>query len=307
MLIQQQVSLLALLLLPALVLSFSVSSPPVSTLLEQHASSIASLKAETAKIVPSIDVEPYSNDVFYLRYCLDDDFESDDARVAQLQENLQWRIGDGKAICDAAQSAIAEATAGDKWNNEPVYNSAPFATKINQYLTPKQTITTTTSRNDLIFCICAGKIDDTALMASLDSPDEMTNYFVYSKEVNACVANKRSLESDKMCYVLVANDLSGVKLIGGDAAFRTALSDSSKIANNLYPSLNGPSLLLNLPRLLGALVKLFTPLFPEKVRQRLKFESGPLKNVDTLMDIVEGGKDRQQFLNEIDKLVYDNA
>jgi hypothetical protein len=62
---------------------------------------------------------------------------------------------------------------------------------------------------------------------------------------------------------------------------------------------------LNLPPLLGALVKLFKPLFPEKVRQRLKFEAGPLKNVDTLMDIVPGGKDRQEFLDDIDRLVYE--
>lgn len=294
-----------LLQLPTLAFCFSVSTPPVSKLLEQHASSIESLKAETAKIVPSIDVEPYSNDVFYLRYCHDDDFESDEARVAQLKENLQWRMSDGKAICEAATAAIDEATADGGWNNDPVYNAAPNAAKINKYLTPKQTITTTTSANDLCFCICAGKIDDTALMSSLDSPDQMVDYFVYSKEVNACVANRRSLESDKLVYVVVANDLSGVKLIGGDKSFRTALSDSSKVANNLYPSLNGPSLLLNLPPLLGALVKLFTPLFPEKVRQRLKFERGPLKNVDTLEDIVSGGKDRQQFLADIDKLVYD--
>ena len=31
-------------------------------------------------------------------------------------------------------------------------------------------------------------------------------------------------------------------------------------------------MLLNLPRLLGALVKLFTPLFPESVRAKLKFD-----------------------------------
>lgn len=278
----------------------------MSALLDQHASSIASLKGEAAKIVPSLDEMPYNNDVFYLRYCLDEELDSNDARVEQLRENLAWRMGDGKDICEAAQAAIKQATATEGiWNNEPVYNAAPNASKINKYLTPVQTITTTTSKDDLIFCICAGKIDDSELMKSLDSSDDMVEYFVYSKEVNACVANMRSLASDKMVYVVVANDLSGVKLIGGDKSFRAALSDASKVANNLYPSLNGPTLLLNLPPLLGALVKLFKPLFPEKVRQRLKFEAGPLKNVDTLMDIVPGGKDRQEFLDDIDRLVYE--
>ncbi|KAK7241101.1 beta-1,6-glucosyl hydrolase [Aureococcus anophagefferens] len=39
------------------------------------------------------------------------------------------------------------------------------------------------------------------------------------------------------------------------------------------PGLSGPTVLLNLPRLLGALVKLFTPLFPPAVRKKLKFDS----------------------------------
>jgi hypothetical protein len=44
--------------------------------LDQHASSIASLKGEAAKIVPSLDEMPYNNDVFYLRYCLDEELDS---------------------------------------------------------------------------------------------------------------------------------------------------------------------------------------------------------------------------------------
>jgi len=299
-----QRSAVILSLLPALGLGFSVSNPPVSSLLSQHAASIASLKSEAAKIVPSVDVEPYCNDVFYLRYCLEDELDSDDARIEQLQENLQWRLGDGKAICDAAQKAVAEATAGDAWNNDPVRNAAPNADKINKHITPKQSLTTTTSAKDLLYVVRAGKIDDVNLMSSLGSSDEMVDFFVYCKEVNACTANLRSLESDRLTYLLTVNDLNNVKLVGGDASFRSALSKSSKVTNNLYPSLMGPTLMLNLPRLLSALVKLFTPLFPEKVRARLKFDSGPLKDVDDLMDISYGGKHRQAFLDEIDKLVY---
>jgi hypothetical protein len=294
--------LVSLTVLPA-AMGFSVSNPPVSKLLSEHASTIANLKAETAKIVPSVDAAPYSNDVYYLRYCLQD-FESDDVRLDVLKENLKWRVGEGKEICDAAQAAIAQATADGSWKNDPVRNAAPSAGKINKYLTTKQTMTTSTSTGDLIYCIRAGKIDDVELMGSLDFTDEMVNFFIYCKEVNAAVANQRSLESDKLVYVLVANDLSGVKLVGGDATFRAALSAASKMTNKFYPSLNGPTLLLNLPILLGALVKIFTPLFPKEVRNRLKFERGPLKDVDDMMDISYGGSSRQEFLDDIDRLVY---
>jgi CRAL/TRIO domain len=141
-------------------------------------------------------------------------------------------------------------------------------------------------------------------MASLQNVNQLVDFFVYSKEVNALVANQRSLASDKLVCLVTANDLSGVKLIGGDATFRTALSSASKISSKLYPTLNGPTLLLNLPALLGALAKLFTPLFPPEVRKRLKFEQGPLAKVNDLMDVSYGGNGRAAFLDEIDKIVY---
>jgi hypothetical protein len=68
--------------------------------------------------------------------------------------------------------------------------------------------------------------------------------------------------------------------------------------------MNGPTLLLNLPRLMSALVKLFTPLFPPEINARLKFERGPLVDVAELMDISYGGKDRDTFLKELEKLCY---
>mmetsp|Transcript_27363 Transcript_27363/g.78850 ORF Transcript_27363/g.78850 Transcript_27363/m.78850 type:complete len:297 (-) Transcript_27363:139-1029(-) len=271
---------------------------PVSALLQKHVSDIARLKEETQAIVGSIDSAPYNNDVFYLRYCVDE------KGMEELKENLNWRMGEGKTICDAAVSAFEKATSGDaKWDNEPVRSGAPSAGNINTYITPSQCLTTSSSAGDLVYCIRAGLIDDVSLMSSV-STEEMVDFFLYCKEMNALVANDRSLEMDKLLYVITANDLGGLKLIGGDATFRKALSDASKQANKLYPALNGPTLLLNLPRLLSALVKLFTPLFPPEVNARLKFERGPLSKVDELMDISYGGKDRDAFLKDIDNLCY---
>ncbi len=68
--------------------------------------------------------------------------------------------------------------------------------------------------------------------------------------------------------------------------------------------MNGPTLLLNLPRVMSALVKLFTPLFPPEINARLKFERGPLVDVTDLMDISYGGKDREVFLKDLEKLCY---
>lgn len=284
--------------------AFSPVKEPVSKLLQTYVTDIARLKEETQSVLEgsgsSFDAVPYNNDVFYLRYCLED------KGVDELKKNLQWRLGDGKKICDAAVSAFEKATAGKdkKWNNEPVRADAPYAATINQYITPSTTLTTSSSENDLVYCIRAGLIDDVALMSTLNSVDELVEFFLYCKEINALVANDRSLDLDKLLYVITVNDLNGLKLIGGDATFRSALSVASKQANELYPSLNGPTLLLNLPKIVSALVKLFTPLFPPEVNARLKFERGPLSKVDELMDVSYGGKDRDDFLKDLKDLCY---
>jgi hypothetical protein len=274
---------------------------PVSALLQTHVSDIARLKQETQAVIgdTGMGAAPYNNDIFYLRYCLDEK-----ATANALQENLAWRLGAGKDVCQAAVSAFEKATAGGKWDNAPVRDGAPSAALINKYITPSTSLTTSSSQGDLVYSVRAGLIDDKALMASLESVDLLVDFFLYCKEINALVANHRSLDNNKLLYVITVNDLTGLQLIGGDATFRQALSAASKQANSLYPAMNGPTLLLNLPRLVSALVKLFTPLFPPEVNARLKFERGPLQNVDELMDISYGGKDRDAFLKDLDRLCY---
>eukprot|EP00957_Ditylum_brightwellii_P055895 4235085-Ditylum_brightwellii.AAC.1 len=149
---------------------------------------------------------------------------------------MKWRIGEGKAICDAAKEALEKATAGGPgtWDNGPIRAAAPNAATINEYITPSQIITTASRKGDLVNCIRAGQIDDVSLMSKV-SVEQMTDFFIYCKEVNNMVANARSAQLDTLLKIIAVNDLSGVKLIGGDATFRNALSGSSKITTPLYP------------------------------------------------------------------------
>jgi len=283
--------------------SFIPSVFPLSTtssLLELHASDIASLK-NTASSVLS---DPPTNDVFYLRYCLG--YSDNNERTSSLQSNLKWRNEIGKEICDAATQALKTATASEKFDNTPIRDGAPHASTVNEFITPNQIITTTSSAGDLVYCIRAGKIDDVALMSKL-SEEQMVDFFLYCKEINSQVADERSIATDKLVRVITANDLSGVKLIGGDATFRNSLSAASKKATELYPELSGPTLLLNLPPLVGALVKVFTPLFPPVVRKKIKFAKGVLSKGVELEDYLIGGKGRSAFEKDLQKLVYENG
>jgi hypothetical protein len=50
-------------------------------------------------------------------------------------------------------------------------------------------------------------------------------------------------------------------------------------------------------------VKVFTPLFPKKVREKLKFSVGCLKDVTELKDARRNGKDHKQFLKDVDDIL----
>ena len=129
----------------------------------------------------------------------------------------------------------------------------------------------------------------------------MSEFFLYAKEVNTAVADMRSVSSGRFCRICTANDLSGVNLFG-PASFRKALSLSSTKASTLYPAISAETFLLNLPKLLNALVKLFKPLFPKSVQAKLKFRQGPLNGVEDLGEGARPGAKREIFLGEIEAL-----
>jgi len=132
----------------------------------------------------------------------------------------------------------------------------------------------------LIYAIRAGDIDDKALMSAV-SVEELAEFFLYAKAINERACASLSKRTGALATVTTVNDLAGVDLLG-DASFRNALSAASKQGDAFFPGLSGPTVLLNLPRLLGALVKLFTPLFPESVRAKLRFERHELGEAGAL-------------------------
>ena len=280
--------------------------PPVSQLVTKHAGTIASLKSLTTEVVGSIAEEPYSNDLFYLHFCLQAESDADGDAAESLKKSLAWRTNEGKQICDSARNALAKAQEGGGWDNKPVLDASPHVDRISKYITPATVLTTSNNDGDLVYCVRAGKIADNDLMAAV-TVDEMKDFFLYAKEVNALVSYQRSAETDRLCQVLTANDLDGVKLVGGSKEFRTALGESSKAAAIVYPkTINGPTLLCNLPGILNALVKLFTPLFPDSVKARLKFAKlDALKDVESLTEFASTSTSSQRkvFLEALERVL----
>ena len=296
------VKLLSLVLVVAtsLAMEFGASKVPVSTMLHEHSSCIDLLKQEAAKKGANLKQEPFCNDVFYLRFCLSNDYSSKQDRLQAFRDNLSWRQQGGKEICNLAREAVSEALIGDKWDYDEVHRRAPNAI-IRKYLTPAKVRTVVSPHGDMLFCMKHGLVQDKELMRSVKNPSEVVDFMIYAKEVNAIVANRHSLKTDRLAFVLTANDLHGASLARGDKQFRAALNDSARLAAKLYPSLTGPTLMLNLPSWMTSIARAFAP---TEVSHTLRFAQGPLRNVDTLTDIASDGPERTQFFASLNELVY---
>ncbi len=257
---------------------------------------VAALLAENRANIDALDASV--PELTRLRFALAHGAEA----PAALAEAVAWRKGAGAPIVDAAAAAVAEATRGGGWDNAPVNAAAPHAASVSKYITTSQIVTSSTSAGDLLFCIRASALDDKSLMSEL-SVEQLVDFFLYTKEIHALVADARSAATGRLCRVVLCNDLGGLDL-GGDASFRNALSASSKAADGLYPELAGPTLLLNLPFFLQALVSLFKPLFPPKVLARLKFEKAPaLGRTADLAALLTDAEARAGVLGEIDAML----
>lgn len=250
------------------------------------------------KVVPD-DME--MSEMHLLRFAL---AHPDDERAAEkaLKGAIRWRQGAGKNIVESAREAVAKATADGGWDNDPVRDAAPHADVINKYITPKAVITTSTEDGDLVYVIRASAIDDRKMMDEA-SVQQVCDFFLYAKEIHNIIANQRSARTGRMCSVVFANDISGVRK-PPDKRFSQALTSSSDQYESLYPSLAGPTMILNLPLILQAFVGLLKPLFPKSVQERLVFKRAPI--LAGLKDITPLGTDpmmQNRFVREVKGLL----
>uniref|UniRef100_A0A7S3PYR4 CRAL-TRIO domain-containing protein n=1 Tax=Chaetoceros debilis TaxID=122233 RepID=A0A7S3PYR4_9STRA len=232
-------------------------------------------------------------------------FSSQAEAKRALRESVAFRKGVGRSLVESAAKAYEEATSNTNggWDNEAVRVAAPHAASINRFITPKNILTLSADNGDLIYVIRASLINDRMLMNRV-TVKQMGEFFLYVKEIHNIVADARSMKSGRLCEVIFANDISGIR-VPPDPRFSKALTESSKQYEKLYPSLAGPTMILNLPFVLQAFIGLIKPLFPPTVQDRLKFKSAPvlarLKELTPLSS--SNDRSRKAFLTEIKTLL----
>ena len=278
----------------------------ISTLIDELARRTAQVRGTATEVVPRGAGEAASDEAktWLLRF-VDVSKKADlGALETAVAASIEWRLGEGRAITDAAREAYAKAVEDGKWNNAPVLAAAPSSAKISPYFTPAKLLTLGNAAGDgLIYAIRAGQIDDKDLMSDV-SADELTDFFLYAKAVNERVAHETALRTGRLSAVVTCNDLSGVDLFG-DASFRNALSTASKKGDTIFPGLAAETILLNLPRVLQSLVNIFKPLFPPSVQKKLKFAQIPLDSTETFLD--KSSPARAKFLSDVDDVLLGTA
>jgi len=283
----------------------TIQTSKSSTTLNVKSNAGASVQTLLSKKRATVDalatISPTTDELTRLRFALA--FPTQPQATRPPRETLAYRTGPGKSIITAAADAVAAATANGGWDNEPVRLAAPHADRINRFITEKNILTMSTEDGDLLYVIRASNINDKQLMKTV-SIEEMTDFFLYVKEVHNIIANQRSNRTGRMCEVIFANDISGVRK-PPDKNFSKALTESSNQYEKLFPALAGPTLILNLPSVLQLFIGLFKPLFPKTVQERLMFERAPVlgrqKDLGPLS--VMGGGERKRFMAEIAKLL----
>ena len=262
---------------------------------------IATLKNQKQAELKSLaTIAPDLPDVQLLRFALA--FPTKAEAETALNTAVTWRKGEGRSIVESAAAAVEAATAGGGWDNDAVRAAAPHAAVLNSYITPKNILTVSTDDGDLVYIIRASSINDKEMMSKV-SVAQVSEFFAYVKEVHSLVANARSEQTGRLCEVIFANDISGIRK-PPDKKFSEALTSSSKQYESLYPSLAGPTMILNLPFILQAFIGLFKPLFPKTVQAKLRFERAPvLASLKELTPLTTDVQSRSRFLSEVAKLL----
>jgi hypothetical protein len=258
------------------------------------------LQSNRASVDSLASIAPEMSDVERLRFAMA--FPMKAEAEAAIREAVAWRAGAGKTIVESAAAAVAKARAGGGWDNEPVRAAAPHAANVNEYLTPKNVLTLNTAEGDLVYVIRASGIDDAKLMTKV-SVNQLIEFLLYVKEVHWLCVNERTEQTGRLCEVNFANDITGIRK-PPDSKFSKALTGSSESYTKLYPSVAGPTLILNLPFILQAFISFFKPLFPPVVQARLRFANAKyLSELRDLTPLTTSKASLNKFLNEVKQIV----
>lgn len=229
----------------------------VADLIKAHREDIDKLREQCKDIL-----EAEHDDLWLLRYVL----SRKDKAEAAVRKGLQWRKENAKWL--------SLAKTGGK---------APHADRIERY-----TAVGLHKRNcdgGAVMIIRAGVTPVKQLMEVV-TVAELTEWFMFKKEETFIICDEATRRTGKLVKTVVLNDATGVpgmwELTGllRNNGLMTALGDSSKLSESVYPQLVSVSVILNPPGFVRMVFKLVRVFMSASMMEKVKLCSGDIVNGD---------------------------
>jgi len=216
-------------------------SPSVDQLLFTHAAAIAALRADLGSAAP-----PQYDDIWLLRYVLS--FPVAQERIEALRKGIAWREANAEMLADAAAG------------RPPPCNSVIGAYQVAGFHGA-------TRFGDPLFVVRSALCQPAEVM-KVCSVEEFTAWLMYWREVGFLMCDKETRARGYLVKQLTLIDLKDSPFGSFDRKHFTALGESSKVSEYVYPQLLRRSILMNPPSFFNAIFTLIKPFMSAKALEK---------------------------------------
>ena len=211
--------------------------PSLETLLSTHAAAIASLRAELGADLP----ECYDS-LWLLRYVLS--FPQVPERVEALRKGIAWRAANAGMLADAAAG------------RPPPGNSVIAALQVAGFHGA-------TRRGDPLFVVRSALCQPVELM-KVCSVEDFSSWLMYWREVGFLTCDRETRARGYLVKQLTVIDLKHSPLAAYDKKHFTALGNSGKVSEYVYPQLLRRSILIHPPAFFNTIFAFVKPFMSAK-------------------------------------------
>lgn len=219
----------------------SLAAPQsIDELLAAHAPAVAALRAALAAELPA-----HWDDIFLLRYVLS---FPEPERAATVRKALAWR---------AAHAALLE---GARTGALP-----PHHDKLSRFQAAG--FHGATQHGDVLFIVRSGLSDVPGMVAAGVTTEMFVEWNIHHREMCFLMADRETRARRALVKSITLIDMR-TAAFGFNTRFASAIGESSKLAEFLYPQLLRRSVLFNPPSFFNAVFAIIRPLMPAKALEK---------------------------------------
>mmetsp|Transcript_1573 Transcript_1573/g.2249 ORF Transcript_1573/g.2249 Transcript_1573/m.2249 type:complete len:303 (-) Transcript_1573:189-1097(-) len=240
--------------------------PLISDLLEEHTSAIKAV-CDQIQDDPLYDKSRY-DDIWILRFILSHKKSIKDASQA-AQKTMQFRHD--KKLNELGDIRHTIPNNLNKCEGEHFFH---FHRKYFQYCKSNDAIMHTLPNKDRgnVTYITPSKVDLKTIADEL-SDEDLLNVHLYTNEAIYQILDEVTRRTGRLTKFLKVTDLSGISFDKISRKYIKKDTAAVKIIEDHYPQLLGAVLLVNPPSWIGKIFKIFRPLLPRRVQQKINVVS----------------------------------